>query len=335
MGSAIAFLKWANYSSGATRLFDSSPLKYSSSQGRLHTLKAGDHLWLVSRCPDDQQYYFTACLGVSGLDINAPGSPAESEFGRFAIIADASRSRDLGKRMPAEGLLRAFDFESKKPIKFGASLGQSLQAIRFLAGVDELVINAALKRTVDGEERVIDSPFGLWTKCDSVFAKYFLRNYQANRGYLAFLLYDSPPVLTTGAPIFIHSDKNLRLLATFRESQYVAGHKYTVPAEERIAERERIWSTYRNGTVEPPTKSAFDDFWERQNGVRALFLMDNVIDLRNSCQFKTYGRALEWGYPIGVGYRYLSLSQCLLLLHHANVAHDVSEQYLSPLLIGK
>jgi hypothetical protein len=44
----------------------------------------------------------------------------------------------------------------------------------------------------------------------------------------------------TGAPVFIHSDKSLRLLARFREGQYVAGHKFTVEVDERMAERERL-----------------------------------------------------------------------------------------------
>ena len=67
-----------------------------------------------------------------------------------------------------------------------------------------------------------------------------MENWQARGEPLAFALYDSPPILTTGALVFIHSDKNLRLLATFRD-QFVAGHKYTVDADERVGERERIW----------------------------------------------------------------------------------------------
>jgi hypothetical protein len=216
--------------------------------------------------------------------------------------------------------------------RFGANLGQSIQSIRFLAPVDEEILNAALQRILRGEERVLDAPFGLWTKCDSVFADYFLTNWQARREPLAFLLYDSPPVLTSGAPVFIHSDKNLRLLGSFRESQFVAGHKHTVDSGERANERERIWLAYRARTLHAPTKADFDTFWERQNGVRALFIMENLYPVSRSCPFKTYGRALEWGYPIGVGYRYLSLSQCVLLLRHAQVPSELEEVYLNPLL---
>ena len=165
-----------------------------------------------------------------------------------------------------------------------------------------------------------------------MFANYFLKNWETNRAPLAFLLYDSPPVLAPGAPVFIHSDKNLRLLATFRESQFVAGHKNTVEPAERVSERERIWLTYRVSTICPPSKADFNDFWERQNGVRALFIMDNLSSVSQACPFKTYGRGLQWGYPIGVGYRYLTLSQCVLLLRHAKVPSGLAEVYLDTLL---
>jgi hypothetical protein len=130
---------------------------------------------------------------------------------------------------------------------------------------------------------------------------------------LAFLLYDPPPALRPGSPIFIHSNKTLRLLARYLEGQFVAGHKSTADQEERIAERERIWTTFRAGTIDPPLKSDFDKFWDAQNGVRGLFVMSDISDVPHPVPFKLYGRALEWGYPIGVGYRYLSFSQSLLL----------------------
>jgi hypothetical protein len=80
-----------------------------------------------------------------------------------------------------------------------------------------------------------------------------------------------------------------------------------VDKKERVAERERIWTTYRVATLNPSTKADFDDFWESQNGVRGLFLMDEVVKVPASIAFKPYGLALEWGFPMGVGYRYLSL----------------------------
>ena len=128
---------------------------------------------------------------------------------------------------------------------------------------------------------------GLWTKCDSVFADYFLKNWSRRREPLAFLLYDPPPALRAGSPVFIHSDKNLRLLARFREAQFVAGYKPTIEPDERLAERERVWQTHRAGTIDPPTKEAFDKFWDAQHGVRSLFLMDEVAALPAPVAFRS------------------------------------------------
>jgi hypothetical protein len=159
-----------------------------------------------------------------------------------------------------------------------------------------------------------------------------LTNWTERRAALAFLLYDSPPVLLQGAPVFIHSDSALRLIARFLSAEYIAGHKWTAEPEERIAERERIWAAYRAPTVNPPGKVDFDQFWEGQNGVRAMFLMDQVVAVPRPLPFKVYGQALEWGYPRGVGHRYLSLSQCALLLRACGVGDESFAAYLSPLL---
>jgi hypothetical protein len=285
-------------------------------------LAAGDRLWLVSRCPDERQYYFVAALRIAQQMRNPPGSEKATLFGEYAVVADRSQSRDLGHSFPAEGLLRAFAFDGKA-IKYGASLGQSLQTLRLLDAVDERVLDAALDGLREGQGPPLVASCGLWTKCGGNFADYFLKNWNRRRQPLAFLLYDPPPALRTGAPVFIHSDKNLRLLARFREGQVVAGHKPTVDAEERLAERERVWQAHRAGTIDPPTKAEFDKFWEAQHGVPGLFLMDEVAELPQPVAFKVYGWALQWGYPMGVGYRYSSVPQSLLLLRLAVMPTEV------------
>ncbi len=322
MASGMIFMQWGSYqtTAGEPVFFRQEPLSFNSRQERLHSLGPGDRLWLVSRCPDDQQYYCIAVLHILLAKRNTPGT-SEADFGEFAVVADRARSLDLGKRFHADGVLRVLEFDSSRPIKYGASIGQSLQALRILSADDERVLEAQLQRLLDEKETAFDAPFGLWTKCDRAFADYFLKNWQARREGLAFLLYDPPPVLRVGAPIFIHSDKHLRLIASFVSGQFVAGHKLTVEAEERVAERERIWTTYRAPTIEPPRRADFDAFWEKQNGIRALFIMERVTPVVQPVQFRVYGRALEWGFPTGVGYRYLSLSQSLLLLRAAGIAN--------------
>jgi hypothetical protein len=60
--------------------------------------------------------------------------------------------------------------------------------------------------------------------------------------------------------------------------------------------------------------------------------MDNLAEFAAAVPFKVYGRALEWGYPMGVGYRYLTLSQSFLLLRTSEIPEDARERYLAPLL---
>jgi hypothetical protein len=163
-------------------------------------------------------------------------------------------------------------------------------------------------------------------------ADYFLENWSRRREPLAILLYDPLPALRAGSPVFIHSDKNLRLLARFREAQFVAGYKPTIEPDERLAERERVWQTHGAGTIDPPAKEEFDTFWDAQHGMRSLFLMDEVTALRAPVAFKVYGRALEWGYPMGVGYRYLSVPPSVLLLRLAATCMEVSEAFLRAIM---
>jgi hypothetical protein len=316
VASAVAFIQWDNYSGGADGqgLFTADPLTFNSNQARLHEIGPGDRLWLVSRCSDDQQYYFVAVLQVVSTKLNASSTSAAKAFGEYAIVADRANSSDLGTKFPAEGLLRSLQFERKKPIRHGASIGQSLQSIRLLDVSDSGLLESQLSRVAGGEQPLVDEPFGLWTKCAKVFADYFLDNWNARREPLAFLLYDPPPTLRAGAPVFIHSEKNLRLFARFRQSLFLAGHKFTVDPAERIETREWVWTTFRAPTLNPPDKADYDRFWDSQNGIRSLFIMEEILEVPARSQFKDYGRALEWGYPTGVGYRYLTLSQTHLLL---------------------
>jgi hypothetical protein len=334
MACAVQFMQWDNYTAHEThgRFFDARPLTFNSRQERLHQLHPGDRLCLVSRCPQDGQYYFVAVLHIASLKRNPLGSTEEQAFGEFAVVADRSRSMDLDRRFPAEALLRAFQFDPGKPIKYGASIGQALQTLRLLEESDERILDAALQRLTSGNDSAVDRACGLWTKCGREFADYFLTNWTHRHEPLAFLLYDPPPTLHVGAPVFIHSEKNLRLLARFREGQFLAGHKPTTEPDERVAERERVWRTYRATTIDAPIKTAFDSFWDGQDGVRGLFIMDEVILLPKRMPFGVYGRALQWGYPTSVGYRYLTLAQCALLFRGAKLPATVADLYLKRLI---
>ena len=56
--------------------------------------------------------------------------------------------------------------------------------------------------------------------------------------------------------------------------------------------------------------------------------MDSISELATPVPFKDYGRALGWGYPMGVGYRYLSLYQSYLLLRTAGLSAESTACYL-------
>ncbi|MEX0717133.1 MAG: hypothetical protein WD066_11115 [Planctomycetaceae bacterium] len=330
MSGAVAFIQWENFvgSLDSTALFAQNPITFNSRQPRLHELAVGDRLWLVSRNPADQQYYFVALLSVEATSRNDPCSAKAREYGEYAIVAHRAASCDLATRFAAEGLLRSFQFEPDRPIKYGANIGQSLQTLRFLSAEDAIVLDEAFRRVTEEDAEPIGTVCGLWTKCDRVFADYFLRDWTARQAPMGFLLYDWPPALPAGSPIFIHSDKELRLVARFRESQHVSGHKFTASPEERIEERERIWRAWRAETIGPESKSEFDAFWDKQYGVRGLLVIDEVIALPRPSRFREYGRAVEWGYPTGVGYRYLSLAETYLLLRLAMLDAETTRIFL-------
>ncbi len=333
MADAVCFIDWESYSNGpdGRGFYSQEPLSFNSKQSRLHQTCPGDCLWLVSRHPDDKQYYVVAVLRVAELRRNSPDGDLGRSYGDYGIVADRVGSYDLCRRFPAEGLLRSLAYETGKPIKHGASIGQSIQSIRFADRADTILLNYCLNRVLAGFEPQ-PGACGMWTKCDRIFADYFLANWTRRRAPQAFLLFDSPPVLPVGAPVFIHSEQCLRLLARFRQAQYVLSYKRTDNEEERLAERERCWGEFRAGTINAPSCSDFDSFWEKQDSVRSIVLLDNFVAIPNASQFKEYGKALEWGYPTSVGWRPLDLFQTHYLMHVGQVDAPTISFYLGAVL---
>lgn len=333
MPDAICYLSWENYVCGPNGrgFFLQEPLSYNSRQPRLHEIEPGDHVWLVSRHPDDKQYLIVGVLRVAELRKNESAGDLGNAFGAYGIVAERIGSYDLGRRFPAEGLLRSLAYESGKPIRHGANIGQSIQSIRFVNRADTILLNYCLNRVLTGLEPQ-PGTCGLWTKCDESFADYFVANWDARRVPQAFLLFDSPPAIPIGAPVFIHSNQYLRLLARFRESQYVASYKKTNDEAERNQEKERCWTEFRAGTIDAPPREEFEEFWNKQDSIRSLVLIDNVLTLPFCPQFKDYGKALEWGYPTGVGWRPLDLFQTHYLMTLARLDPATVSFFLGALL---
>lgn len=153
MPSAVLAIQWDNYAGTAESpgLFSIEPLAYNSRQSRLHELSPGDKLWLVSRHPDDRQYYFVAVLTVEAHRRNEPSSTEAKRYGDYAILADPATSHDLARRFPAEPSLRTLTYSTNKPISADANIGQSLQSIRFLTDGDQTVLNTELKRILSAD----------------------------------------------------------------------------------------------------------------------------------------------------------------------------------------
>src|SRR5438046_10120038 len=117
MASAIAFIQWDNYTNGldGCGFFAADLLTFSSRQERLHLLGVDDRLWLVSRCPEDQQYYFVGVLHIAALRHNPSNSPLAHAYGEFAVVAEHAHRRDLGKQLHSDGLLRTFQLDIRTP----------------------------------------------------------------------------------------------------------------------------------------------------------------------------------------------------------------------------
>jgi hypothetical protein len=333
MADAVCFISWESYTAGpdGRGFFQQDPLTFNSAQPRLHQVAVGDSVWLVSRHPDDKQYYFVCMLRVAELRRNDPAGDIGSEYGQYGIVADRVGSYDLARKFPAETLLRSLAYETGRPIRHGASVGQSIQSIRLLNQTDVILLNYCLNRVLSGLEPQ-PGMCALWTKCDRQFADYFSTNWTARRVPQAFLLYDSPPALPIGAPVFIHSDQCLRLLARFRGSEFVASYKRTTDADEQQGEMERCWNEYRARTIAAPERAAFEEFWGKQDSIRSLIVLDNFVSLPQAPQFKEYGRALEWGYPQGVGWRPLDLFQTHYLMNLSGVDISLTAFFLGAML---
>lgn len=168
MPDAVCYIGWDSYAHAQDRrgFFAQDPLSFNSRQPRLHQVAPGDHLWLVSRNPDDKQYYIVAALRVAELRRNDPAGALGQAYGEYGIVAHRAGSYDLGRRFPADVLLRSLSYETGKPIRHGANIGQSIQSIRFANAADTLLLNYCLNRVLSGLEPQ-PGTCGLWTKCDS------------------------------------------------------------------------------------------------------------------------------------------------------------------------
>ena len=112
--------------------------------------------------------------------------------------------------------------------------------------------------------------------------------------------------------------------------------RFIVQVEQRrrgkLEERERCWNEFRAGTIDAPSRADFESFWERQDGVRSVIVIDTLSAVPAASQYKEYGRALEWGWPAGVGWRPLDLFQSHYLMNVCGVEEATVSFYLGAML---
>jgi hypothetical protein len=178
MAAGVIFMQWDSYAGGpdGQPFFADDPLTFNTRQERLHRLIVGDWLWLVSRCPADGQYYFTCALRIAQLIRNPPDSDKTKRFGEYAILAERSESHDLGRRFPAEGCYVRLRSRRAGRSSTAPPSASRCTTLRLLGPAGERILDAALGDLGKGEAVPLAGSAGLRTKCDSVFADYFLKN---------------------------------------------------------------------------------------------------------------------------------------------------------------
>jgi hypothetical protein len=63
---------------------------------------------------------------------------------------------------------------------------------------------------------------------------------------------------------------------------------------------------YGDGQLHTTDKKEFDDFWERQGGVRSLVIMGDLVEIKKNIRWKDLMRILHTNFPRGVGYLYIT-----------------------------
>jgi hypothetical protein len=149
---------------------------------------------------------------------------------------------------------------------------------------------------------------GILLKTRPEYARTFIGNWRRTGKPQVFLVYDRRPILQRGDLVLVYviNEDRLGFYARFVGSEWVRGFKKVEDDETRIRERERIWNLYGDGQLHTTDKREFDDFWERQDGVRSLVIMGDLVEIKKNIRWKDLMRILHTNFPRGVGYLYIT-----------------------------
>jgi len=156
---------------------------------------------------------------------------------------------------------------------------------------------------------------GILLKTRPEYADVFLGNWRLKKKPQAFCIFDKLPVLPRGKPVFTHVSgrKHIGFVGSLLRSEFVPAYKPFESDETRLLWRERIWQQYHDHQLHTHTKSEFDKFWEMENGVRSLVLVNDLVVPNVRISWRSVQRIMYTGYPVGVGYRYLLEEECRAL----------------------
>ena len=173
-----------------------------------------------------------------------------------------------------------------------------------------------------------DPIIGIWVKVQPKHLEAFIQNWERTNELQAFCIYDLPPMLPQNGLIFLHAIEISRLVAYAKYVgyenikgwvEYAASHD----AGLWMSERERIWRTFGPNRLHTHDKNEFDNFWKDQQGVRGLFLMQDLHRISETVSWIDSMRILQVYRPLGFSYRYLTSSQVRKFLELTGIDMEV------------
>jgi hypothetical protein len=173
-----------------------------------------------------------------------------------------------------------------------------------------------------------DPIIGIWVKAKPSHIQTFIENWKTTHEVQAFGVYDLPPMLPRGGLIFLHAININRLLAYAKYVGYenIKGWpEYAISHDSSlwIRERERIWRTFGPTRLHTRDKNEFDNFWKEQQGVRGLFLMEDLYPISKIVSWVDSMRILQVFRPLGFSYRYLTTTQVCKFLELIGIDMEI------------
>ncbi|MEM3550647.1 MAG: hypothetical protein QXV01_06100 [Candidatus Bathyarchaeia archaeon] len=186
-----------------------------------------------------------------------------------------------------------------------------------------------------------DPIIGIWVKAQPKHLQTFIENWEKTNEVQAFCVYDLPPMLPQGSLVFLHAIGSNRLVAyaKYVECDSIKGwyeHILFAHSNLWINERERVWNTFGPNRLHTHNKAEFDKFWKEQQGIRGLFLMEDIRRISKKISWVDSMRILGVFRPLGFSYKYLTSTQVREFFKLAEIDIEIKiEGINSPKVISR